>query len=129
MTTTLPGTVGELVDRWATAEAAQDGAALAALATDDVTLVGSVGFVLDRGAWLRRFDDGLSYEALTVEDVTVREHGDHAVAVATQTQAASYRGNVMAGRFRVTLVASRDGDGWRLLSAAFSGPLPEGAPR
>src|SRR5690349_5086928 len=121
MTTALPRTVPELVERWSAAEAARDDATLAALATEDVTLVGPVGFVLDRAAWLRRFDDGLSYDALSVSDVAVREHGDHAVAVATQTQSASYRGHVMAGRFRVTLVASRDGEGWRLLSAHLSG--------
>lgn len=129
MTTTLPTTVEELVERYVAAEAARDNATLAALATDDLTLVGPVGFVLDRGAWLRRFDDGLSYDELTVGDVSVREHGDHAVAVATQTQSASYRGHVMAGRLRMTLVASRDAGGWRLLSAHLSGPLPEGAPR
>ncbi|GAA4779368.1 nuclear transport factor 2 family protein [Actinomycetospora chlora] len=129
MVTTLPRTVPELVERWSAAEAARDSGALAALATDDVTLVGPVGFVLDRAAWLRRFDDGLSYDALAVEDVAVREHGDHAVAVATQTQSASYRGHTTAGRFRVTVVASRDGEGWRLLSAHLSGPLREGAPR
>jgi ketosteroid isomerase-like protein len=129
MTTPLPATVEELVERWAAAEAARDSATLGALATDDVTLVGPVGFVLDRPAWLRRFDDGLSYDELSVGDVAVRDHGDHAVAVATQTQSASYRGHVMAGRFRVTLVASRHGEGWRLLSAHLSGPLPDGAPR
>jgi ketosteroid isomerase-like protein len=129
MTTTLPTTVPELVDRWAAAEASRDSAALAALSTDDVTLVGPVGFVLDRAAWLRRFDDGLTYDELAVTDVAVRDHGDHAVAVATQRQSASYRGHTMAGRFRVTLVASRDGEGWRLLSAHLSGPMPEGAPR
>lgn len=129
MTTPLPTTVTELVDRYAAAEAARDSATLAGLATDDITLVGPVGFVLDRAAWLRRFDDGLSYDELSVADVAVREHGDHAVAVATQTQSASYRGHVMAGRFRITLVASRDGAGWRLLSAHLSGPMPEGAPR
>jgi ketosteroid isomerase-like protein len=129
MVTTLPRTVPELVERWSAAEAARDSGALAALATDDVTLVGPVGFVLDRAAWLRRFDDGLSYDALAVGDVAVREHGDHAVAVATQTQSASYRGHTTTGRFRVTVVASRDGDGWRLLSAHLSGPLPDGAPR
>ena len=96
------------------------------MATDDVTLVGPVGFVLDRAAWLRRFDDGLSYAELSIGDVAVREHGDHAVAVAVQTQSASYRGHTMAGRFRLTLVASRDDEDWRLLSAHLSGPIPEG---
>jgi uncharacterized protein (TIGR02246 family) len=119
-------TVHDLVDRYAAAEAAHDAATLAELATDDVTLVGPVGFVLDRAAWLRRFEDGLSYAELSIGDVAVREHGDHAVAVGVQTQSASYRGHTMAGRFRLTLVASRDDEDWRLLSAHLSGPIPEG---
>jgi uncharacterized protein (TIGR02246 family) len=119
-------TVHDLVDRYAAAEAAHDAATLAELATDDVTLVGPVGFVLDRAAWLRRFEDGLSYAELSIGDVAVREHGDHAVAVGVQTQSASYRGHTMAGRFRLTLVATRDDEDWRLLSAHLSGPIPEG---
>jgi uncharacterized protein (TIGR02246 family) len=119
-------TVHDLVDRYAAAEAAHDAATLAELATDDVTLVGPVGFVLDRAAWLRRFEDGLSYAELSIGDVAVREHGDHAVAVGVQTQSASYRGHTMAGRFRLTLVASRDDEDWRLLSAHLSGSIPEG---
>ena len=119
-------TVQDLVERYAAAEADHDAATLAAMATDDVTLVGPVGFVLDRAAWLRRFEDGLSYAELSIGDVSVREHGDHAVAVGVQTQSASYRGHTMAGRFRLTLVASRDDEDWRLLSAHLSGPIPEG---
>ena len=122
----MPTTVHDLVERYAAAEAAHDAATLAELATDDVTLVGPVGFVLDRAAWLRRFEDGLSYAELSIGDVAVREHGDHAVAVGVQTQSASYRGHTMAGRFRLTLVASRDDEDWRLLSAHLSGPIPEG---
>ena len=119
-------TVQDLVERYAAAEADHDAATLTAMATDDVTLVGPVGFVLDRAAWLRRFEDGLSYAELSIGDVAVREHGDHAVAVGVQTQSASYRGHTMAGRFRLTLVASRDDEDWRLLSAHLSGPIPEG---
>lgn len=122
----MPITVHDLVERYAAAEAAHDAATLAAMATDDITLVGPVGFVLDRAAWLRRFEDGLTYAELSIGDVAVREHGDHAVAVGVQTQSASYRGHTMAGRFRLTLVASRDDEDWRLLSAHLSGPIPEG---
>jgi|SRR4051812_4781525 uncharacterized protein (TIGR02246 family) len=122
----MTSTVHDLVERYAAAEAAHDAATLAAMATDDVTLVGPVGFVLDRAAWLRRFEDGLSYAELSIGDVAVREHGDHAVAVGVQTQSASYRGRTMAGRFRLTLVASRDDEDWRLLSGHLSGPIPEG---
>jgi ketosteroid isomerase-like protein len=122
----MTSTVHDLVERYAAAEAAHDAATLAAMATDDVTLVGPVGFVLDRAAWLRRFEDGLSYAELSIGDVAVREHGDHAVAVGVQTQSASYRGHTMAGRFRLTLVASRDDEDWRLLSGHLSGPIPEG---
>jgi ketosteroid isomerase-like protein len=122
----MPITVHDLVERYAAAEAAHDAATLAAMATDDITLVGPVGFVLDRAAWLRRFEDGLTYAELSIGDVAVREHGDHAVAVGVQTQSASYRGHTMAGRFRLTLVATRDDEDWRLLSAHLSGPIPEG---
>lgn len=122
----MPITVHDLVERYAAAEAAHDAATLAAMATDDITLVGPVGFVLDRAAWLRRFEDGLTYAELSIGDVAVREHGDHAVAVGVQTQSASYRGHTMAGRFRLTLVASRNDEDWRLLSAHLSGPIPEG---
>ncbi|MFC5142619.1 nuclear transport factor 2 family protein [Actinomycetospora rhizophila] len=128
MPTTLPSTVHELVERYTAAEAAQDAATLADLATEDLRLVGPLGFVLDREAWLRRFADGLSYAELAIDDVDVREHGDQAVAIATQTQSASYQGHTMAGRFRVTFVAGREDAGWRLRSAHLSGPLPGTAP-
>lgn len=119
MTTT--DEIRDIGRRWAEAEVAGDVAGLDALAADDFALVGPLGFVLDRDQWLDRYRSGaFATSALSWDDVTVRDYGDAAVAVGTVTQEAAYQGQPNDGRFRVTQVAVRGGDGWRLAGLHYS---------
>ena len=128
MTTT--DDVLELVTNWAKAEEANDPAALDRLLAGGFVGVGPLGFVLGRDQWLARFGNGLENRAFAVEDAEVHDHGAAAVIVAVLAQETSFRGGDSSGRFRLTLVAVRTGDRWRL-AGAHIGPLqppPAGPP-
>jgi ketosteroid isomerase-like protein len=112
----------DLVRRWAAAEQHNDGGRLEGLLADDFVGVGPAGFVLDRQRWLQRFENGLVNSAFAVEEPQVREYGTAAVVIAVLAQQTTFAGRDNSGRFRVTLVATRSGDGWRLANAHI-GPL------
>lgn len=109
-----PTTVLDLVNRWAEAEAANSAELLDGLLTDDFHGVGPVGFVLGRDMWLGRFGHGLVNDSVAIEDPQVREYGDAAVVIGVLVQRTTARGSDASGRFRVSLAAVRQGDGWRL---------------
>jgi ketosteroid isomerase-like protein len=108
--------IGDLGRRWAAAEQQGDTATLEGLITGDFRLVGPLGFVLDRQGWLRRYatGGGLVTTKLAWTDTDTRVHGDTAITIGVQTQQASYQGNPSNGTFRVTQIALRTPDGWRL---------------
>ncbi|HJQ06270.1 MAG TPA: nuclear transport factor 2 family protein [Nocardioides sp.] len=111
--------------RWAEAETKADVETLERIADDGFRLVGPFGFVLDKSQWLERYRAGdLVTERLDWEDVSVADHGDVAIAIGTQTQQATYRGQRADGAFRVTHVFRRAGDGWRLLGMHLSQAAP-----
>ena len=100
--------IRDLGGRWVDAEVAADVETLEALATDDFRLVGPFGFILDKQQWLDRYRSGdFSTTTLAWHDVDVREYGDTAIAIGTQTQQAAYRGSPSNGDFRVTHVFVR----------------------
>jgi ketosteroid isomerase-like protein len=119
----------DLVTRWARAEEANDAGALDRLLTADFVGVGPLGFVLGRDQWLARFGNGLQNRAFAVEDAQVRDYSDAAVVVGVLAQETSFRGGDNSGRFRITLVAVRPEDRWRL-AGVHIGPLqqPAGPP-
>jgi ketosteroid isomerase-like protein len=112
----------DLVRRWAAAEQHNDAGRLEALLADDFVGVGPAGFVLDRQQWLQRFGNGLVNSAFVVEEPQVREYGTAAVVIGALVQQTTFAGRDNSGRFRVTLVATRSADGWRLANAHI-GPL------
>src|SRR5437667_6840550 len=111
----------ELGQRWAAAEHAGDADALEPLLADDFLLVGPFGFMLDKAHYLgsRRSGD-LKHQSLMWDDVHVRDYGDAAVAVGSQTQRTTFQGRDASGRFRVTQVAIRRGDRWILAGLHYS---------
>ena len=111
----------ELGRQWANAERAGDADALEPLLADDFLLVGPLGFMLDKTQYLgsRRSAD-LRHASLVWEDVRVRAYDNAAVAVGSLTQRSTYQGRDASGRFRVTQVAVRYGDRWRVVGLHYS---------
>ena len=119
----------DLIRRWAAAEEQNDAGALDGLLAGDFAGVGPFGFILTRDQWLARFTNGLANRSFTVTDLQVRDYGTAAVGIGVLAQETSWQGNDNSGRFRVTLVAVRAGEGW-LLAHVHIGPLqaPPGRP-
>ncbi|MBW8724218.1 MAG: nuclear transport factor 2 family protein [Inquilinus limosus] len=99
---------------WARAEGQADIAALDRLLTPGFRGVGPVGFVLDKARWLQRFADGLVHESIELEEVETRAQDGTAVAIGVLAQSGRFRDHRTDGRFRVTLIARRLAEGWRL---------------
>lgn len=119
----------ELMQRWAAAEERNDAGALDGLLADGFAGVGPFGFILTRDQWLARFANGLVNRSFTVTDLQVRDFGTAAVGIGVLAQETSWQGTDNSGRFRVTLVAVQEGEGWRLAHVHI-GPLqgpPDGA--
>jgi ketosteroid isomerase-like protein len=124
---TTPDGVLDLAQRWAAAEQTNDAALLDGLLAPDFAGVGPLGFVLTREQWLARFANGLENRSFALEDPQVRGFGDAAVVIGVLAQETSWQGNDNSGRFRVTLVAVRPADTWRLAHVHI-GMLQEGRP-
>lgn len=117
-----------LVDEWARAELAMDGAALDGLLADDFIGIGPFGYLLSREQWVKRYESGvLKQQAFAFEDPAVRLYGDAAVIIGSQNQRTTHQGNDVSGRFRATLFAVRSGNEWRLAGLQLS-PQAEGGP-
>src|SRR5215471_5722137 len=114
--------VHDLVQRWAEAEQENNAGRLDGLLAGEFAGVGPFGFILTRDQWLARFTNGLVNRSFTVTDLQVRDVGTAAVAIGVLAQETSWQGHDNSGRFRVTLVAVRAGEGW-LLAHAHIGPL------
>jgi ketosteroid isomerase-like protein len=112
----------DLVQRWAAAEQQNDAGRLDGLLAGEFAGVGPFGFILTRDQWLARFTNGLVNRSFTVTDLQVRDYGTAAVGIGVLAQETSWQGNDNSGRFRVTLVAVRAGEGW-LLAHVHIGPL------
>ena len=118
----------DLVRRWAAAEQQNDLGLLDGVLADDFQGVGPAGFVLTREQWLARFGNGLENRAFAVEDAQVRDYGAASVVIGAVAQETSFQGRDNSGRFRLTLVAVRPDDRWRVANVHI-GPLqPAGPP-
>jgi len=119
--TTTADQIRELGATWVAAELDADIVTLDALVTDDFHLVGPYGFVLDKQQWLDRYRSGdLATTELTWHDVDLREYGEAAVSIATQSQQATYRGVASNGEFRITHVFVRARDRWSIAGMQLS---------
>jgi ketosteroid isomerase-like protein len=119
---TTPDGVLDLVQRWAAAEGKNDAGTLDGLLDGKFAGVGPFGFILTRDQWLARFASGLVNRSFTVTDLQVRDYGTAAVGIGVLMQETSWQGTDNSGRFRVTLVAVRADDRWRLAHVHI-GPL------
>lgn len=120
--------IRDLGERWTDAERRADIAALDGLAHDTFRLVGPVGFVLDKQQWLGRYRSGAFVtRALSWTDLDVRDYGETAVAIGVLEQEAEFQGQPSNGKFRVTQILVRDGEGWRIAGLQYS-PIGAFAP-
>jgi ketosteroid isomerase-like protein len=121
--------IDDLGARWVAAEIAADIATLESIVTDDFRLVGPFGFVLDKDQWLDRYRSGdFQTTDLSWHDVEVRDYGETAVAIGTQTQEAAYKGSPSNGDFRITHVFIRRTDTWTIASIQLSLTSPPTPP-
>jgi len=119
--TTTTDQVRELGDRWVAAEIKGDVDMLDSVATDDFRLVGPFGFVLDKEQWLDRYRSGdFTTTSLAWHDVDIRDYGDAAISIGTQTQEAAYQGTPSNGDFRITHVFIRANDHWAIAGMQLS---------
>src|ERR1700761_6515735 len=119
---TTPDEVLDLLQRWAAAEEKNDTGTLDGLLDGEFAGVGPFGFILTRDQWLARFANGLVNRSFAVTDLQVRDYGTAAVGIGVLAQETSWQGTDNSGRFRVTLVAVQEGEGWRLAHVHI-GPL------
>ncbi|MEV4115508.1 SgcJ/EcaC family oxidoreductase [Nonomuraea sp. NPDC049695] len=115
----------DLVDRWAQAERDGDADAFDDLLSDDFAGIGPVGFKLDREQWADRHRGDLKNHRFAILDPQARLHGDTAIVSGVQEQHTTVRGRESELSFRVTLVAVRQGDRWRIANIQLSGPLQD----
>jgi ketosteroid isomerase-like protein len=115
----------ELGRRWAKAELDSDTETLGRLLDPDFVCVGPVGFVINKEQYLagRRSGD-LKQQAFVWDGASVRVYGDAAIAVGTQVQTSTFQGRDSSGRFRMTQVLVRKGDGWVIASLHLSPITP-----
>lgn len=123
--TTDDAAIQETFDRWVAAELHGDAAALAALLDPDFRCVGPLGYVLDREQYVgSRRSGALTHAGFAWEDVSTRRYGDTVVALGTQRQTSSFQGRDASGRFRVTQLLVRRGDGWAIAGLHYSPLAP-----
>ena len=104
-----------------------DTAALDKLYADDYTLVTQTGEVTTKAQRVGAIKSGeLKFENVAFSDVKVRGYGDTAVAIANSTGKSTTQGKTQETSYRITFVANKTKDGWRLVSAHLS-PMPEAA--
>ncbi len=121
-------TVIDFLDAWTKAELAADQAKIGDLLTDDFTCIGPLGFTLSKQDWLNRHG-ALHYDQLDLADISTRQYGDTTVAIATQTQRATFNGAPIPPTTRASIVLIRDGDDWKIANIHFSFVAgTEGAP-
>jgi ketosteroid isomerase-like protein len=111
------------LEEFADAQRRGDTGALARLVTDDFKLVGPLGFIVPKAQWLEQFDtQTLQIKTLDWDELDIRTYGyrEVAVAIGRLTQIATYAQGLAGGQFRVTVIALRDGPGWRLAGAHYS---------
>jgi uncharacterized protein (TIGR02246 family) len=119
-----------IIDDLVAAQMTGDIDRLADLLTGDFTLVGPLGYVVERDNWLAQFRSGaMTYSALALEDRRIRQYDGAAIVVANQVQTATYGDRDASGAFRVTLIAVRQGDRWRLAGMHLSPMPPDGPPQ
>jgi len=110
--------VKKLISDLGAALSKNDVAALDKIYADDYTLVTATGDVATKAQRLDAIKSGdLKFENVSFSNVKVRTYGDTAVAIVDSTGKNTVKGKTSDTNYRVTFVANKTKDGWRLVSA------------
>lgn len=119
--------VKKLIGDLAAALSKNDTAALEKLYADDYTLVTQTGETATKAERIGAIKSGdLKFESVAFSEIKVRGYGDTAVAIANSSGKSTNKGKTTETAFRITFVANKSKDGWRLVSAHLA-PMPEAA--
>ncbi len=119
--------VKKLVADLAAALSKNDAAALDKIYGDDYILVQQDGNVATKAERLAAIKAGdLKFENVAFNNVKVRSYGDTAVAMCDSSGKSTNKGKEVTTSYRITFVANKGKDGWRLVSSHLS-PMPEAA--
>ena len=119
--------VKKLITDLSAALSKNDVAALDKIYADDYTLVTQTVEMFTKAQRLEAIKSGdLKFESVAFSDVKVRAYGDSAVAIAGSKGKSTNKGKTEETSYRITFVANKTKDGWRLVSAHLS-PMPEAA--
>jgi ketosteroid isomerase-like protein len=117
--------VKKLIADLATTLSNNDFAALDKIYANDYTLVTQNGDITNKAERIAQIKSGdLKFENVAFSDVKVRSYGDTAVAIANSSGKNILKGKTTTTNFRITFVANKTKDGWRLVSAQLTS-LPE----
>ena len=112
-------TVLEFLAAWNKAELTADRETITHMLADDFTCIGPLGFTLSKQDWLTRHGP-LHYEALDLTEITTRSYGEVVIAIATQTQQATFNHNPVPATNRVSIVLVHPGNEWQIANIHFS---------
>jgi uncharacterized protein (TIGR02246 family) len=119
--------VKKLIGDLAAALGKNDAAALDKIYADDYVLVQQDGNVATKAERVGAIKSGdLKFENVEFKNVKVRSYGDSAVALADSSGKSTNKGKTVETAYRITFVAHKTKDGWRLVSAHLS-PMAAGA--
>lgn len=117
--------VKKLIGDLSAALSKNDTAALDKIYADDYTLVSQTGDVATKAQRLDAMKSGdLKFENVVFSDLKVRSYGDTAVTIGSSSGKSWNKGKESTTNYRVTFVANKTKDGWRIVGAHLS-PMPE----
>lgn len=116
--------VKKLISDLAAALSKNDAAALEKIYADDYTLVSQDGTLATKAERINAIKSGdLKFENVEFKNVKVRSYVDSAVVIAESSGKSTNKGKAVNTAYRITFIASKTKDGWRLVGAHLS-PMP-----
>lgn len=99
------------------------------LVDEDCDVIGPKGFILGKAEWIGAHSERIYEQVLLeVEDSRVTMHEGLAVRCDLQRSECLFKGETIAGLFRVLSVWKRSSTGWRLVAIQYTSVAPEAAP-
>jgi len=122
--------LGELVQRFATAQGTFDRAALEALTAENYVEISPLGEVDSRAKMLSFYvkHDDKPLPAITVDEITTRVLGNTGIVLAKVSYGMTVGAQTRTASLRSTFVAQQQAGAWKLVSAQYTPIRPPAAP-